>query len=215
MMVSAGAAPVAPATGTTDRQAGLRAVMFVGNNHAGTADVIDAHTHQRIQRIDIVPDKDERLAEIHSSPDKLAFYLAIQQFVADGNDQYVDDMFSTPDGKLLAVSRPSFADVVWIDLATGEIVRRQPMDGYRTDHMQVSNDRTRLLVSDSTARIVHEYVLGGAGDPRSGDHLRTFESGDTPHESNYSRDGERIFHASIGRVYTPATPVSWNRSGTR
>ena len=36
-----------------------------------------------------------------------------------------------------------------------------------------------------------------------GDRLRTFESGETPHENNYSADGQRIFHASIGRVYTP------------
>ncbi|HEV2075135.1 MAG TPA: hypothetical protein VGR10_02755, partial [Thermoleophilaceae bacterium] len=31
-----------------------------------------------------------------------------------------------------------------------------------------------------------------------------FPSGDSPHENNYSEDGSRIFHASIGRVYTPA-----------
>jgi hypothetical protein len=36
-----------------------------------------------------------------------------------------------------------------------------------------------------------------------GDRLRTFESGETPHESNYTKDGQRIFHASIGKVYTP------------
>ena len=36
-----------------------------------------------------------------------------------------------------------------------------------------------------------------------GQRLRTFESGDTPHENNYSADGKRIFHASIGKVYTP------------
>jgi hypothetical protein len=30
-----------------------------------------------------------------------------------------------------------------------------------------------------------------------------FASGDSPHENNYSNDGKRIFHASIGRVYTP------------
>ena len=36
-----------------------------------------------------------------------------------------------------------------------------------------------------------------------GDRLRTFESGETPHESNYTKDGSRIFHASIGKVYTP------------
>ena len=40
-------------------------------------------------------------------------------------------------------------------------------------------------------------------DIRTGQKLREFASGDTPHESNYTRDGQRIFHASIGRVYTP------------
>jgi len=30
-----------------------------------------------------------------------------------------------------------------------------------------------------------------------------FASGDQPHESNYSAGGERIYHASIGSVYTP------------
>jgi YVTN family beta-propeller protein len=100
-------------------------------------------------------------------------------------------------------SRPSFADVVWIDLATGKIVAEQQMDGYRTDHMTVSPNGRRLLVSDSTANTVHEYVMGGVGRKRTGTRLRTFESGDTPHESNYTRDGSRVFHASIGRVYTP------------
>ena len=64
-------------------------------------------------------------------------------------------------------------------------------------------DGLRLLVSDSTDRSVHEYVMGGKDDPATGTELRTFESGDTPHESNYSKNGKRIFHASIGRVYTP------------
>ncbi len=177
--------------------------MFVGNNWAGTADVVNARTHRTIKRLDIVPDKAERMQEIVADPGKLAFYLAIQQAVGEGHDQFVDDMFATRDGRLLAVSRPSFADVVWIDLATGEIVQRQVMDGYRTDHMNVSPDGRRLLVSDSTSKAVHEYVLGGADNPRTGRRLRSFESGETPHESNYSADGKRIFHASIGRVYTP------------
>jgi YVTN family beta-propeller protein len=87
--------------------------------------------------------------------------------------------------------------VVGIDLATNEIRWRFPMEGYRADHMGVSPDGRRLLVSDSTANKVHELNL------RTGRKLREFPSGDTPHESNYTADGERIFHASIGRVYTP------------
>ncbi|HSE55771.1 MAG TPA: serine/threonine protein kinase, partial [Nocardioidaceae bacterium] len=146
---------------------------------------------------DTIPDRDERMAEILTSPDRLAFYLAIQQGVGEGHDQYTDDMFTTSDGRLLAVSRPSFADVVGIDLASGEIVWRFAMEGYRADHMGVSPDGTRLLVSDSTANKVHELDLA------TGRKLREFPSGDTPHENTYTADGERIFHASIGRVYTP------------
>jgi len=180
-----------------------RTVMFVGNNWDGTADVIDAKTYKRLKRIDIAPDRAERIAEIQKNPVNLAYYLAVQQAVGEGHDQFTDDLFSTHDGTLLAVSRPSLADVVGISLATGKIVWRFPMEGHRTDHMGVSPDGNRLLVSDSTANKVHELDL------RTGHKLREFASGDTPHESNYTKDGKRIFHASIGRVYVPGdfTPL--------
>ncbi|MDQ4007644.1 MAG: serine/threonine protein kinase [Actinomycetota bacterium] len=197
------AAPVRAQAGTTSTADGARDVMFAGNNWAGTATVIDVHTRKRIKTLNIVPDREAELQEIYASPDRLAFYLAIQQGVGEGHDQYVDDMFTTRDGTTLAVSRPSFADVVWIDLASGRIVAEQQMDGYRTDHMGVSPDGRRLVVSDSTDRSAHEYVMGGKHQPGTGKRLRTFESGDTPHENSYTEDGERIFHASIGRVYTP------------
>lgn len=87
------------------------------------------------------------------------------------------------------------------------IVAERQIDGYRTDHMGVSPDGRRLLVSDSTERQVIEYSMvderrSDGTRIRLGQRLRTFESGDTPHENNYSEDGRRIFHASIGRVYT-------------
>ena len=47
--------------------------------------------------------------------------------------------------------------------------------------------------------------------PRHQDRRRRsgrFESGDSPHENNYSADGELIYHASIGLVYTPADQPS-------
>jgi hypothetical protein len=191
-VVPAGATAALGAPGAQPRD-----VMFVGNNWDGTATVVDARTHRPMKTIDTIPDRAERMAEILTSPDKLAFYLAIQQGVGEGHDQFTDDMFSTSDGRLVAVSRPSFADVVGIDLATGALRWRFPMEGYRADHMAVSPDGSRLLVSDSTANKVHEL------DITTGEKLREFASGDTPHESNYTRDGERIFHASIGRVYTP------------
>ena len=180
------------------RPKGTRPVLFVGNNWDGTADVIDPVTFRRLERINVVPDKEERLAEIRTDPRKLGYYLAIQQLIGEGNDQYVDDMFTSHDGRFVYVSRPSFADVVGIDLKTHDIVWRVPMEGYRSDHMAISPDGSRLLVSDSTARKVHVI------DPRRGRKVGEFPSGDSPHENNYSADGSRIFHASIGMVYTPA-----------
>ncbi|MCD6639058.1 MAG: serine/threonine protein kinase [Nocardioides sp.] len=207
-------APGQPADAAS-RASGKRSVMFVGNNWSGTATVVDAQSLKVLKRgIDLVPDLDEELAAIRRDPVRLAYYLAVQQGPGEGHDQLVDDMFTTRDGRYLAVSRPSLADVVWVDIAKaaagapGAIVREQQMDGHRTDHMGVSPDGRRLLVSDSTARQVIEFsmvteVLPDGRRIRMGDRLRAFASGETPHESNYSRNGRRVFHASIGRVYTP------------
>jgi hypothetical protein len=211
----AAGAPAGDEPATAAPEPGLRDVMWVGNNWAGTATIVDERTLEVLRTgVDLVPDRQQELDDIYLAPDRLAFYLAIQQGPGEGHDQYVDDMFTTPDGRHLAVSRPSFGDVVWVDIAratTGQpapIVREQQMDGYRTDHMGVSPDGRRLLVSDSTERQVIEYSMVDEVRPdgtqvRMGDRLRTFESGETPHESNYTADGDRIFHASIGKVYTP------------
>jgi YVTN family beta-propeller protein len=192
-------------------QGGIRHVVFVGNNWDGTADVIYPRAHyKRVARINIVPDLDERMLEIATNPDKLGYFLAIRELIGEGHDQLVDDMYSTPDGKLLIVSRPSLADVVGINFKTGKIAWRFPMTGYRSDHMGLSPDGRRVAVSDSTANIVH--VL----DTQTGREIGTFPSGDSPHENTYSKDGKRIYHASIGRVYTPTDdPAADTSKGER
>src|SRR3954466_2747494 len=182
MLAGLAAVQTADATPT-----GLRDVMWVGNNWAGTASIVDSHSLKVLKRgVNLVPDKEQELAEIHSDPVKLAYYLAVQQGPGEGHDQYVDDMFTTTDGKYLAVSRPSFADVVWIDVAkavagrSDNIFREQPMDGHRSDHMGLSPDGRRLLVSDSTQAQVIEYSMVDEtvnGTPVAiGDRTRTFES---------------------------------------
>jgi hypothetical protein len=188
--------------------------MWVGNNWDGTASIVDARSFKVLKRgVNLIPDKAQEIRDIQLNPVKLALFLAIRVGPGEGHDQFVDDMFTTRDGRYLAVSRPSFADVVWIDVAKAvagradSVVREQPMDGHRTDHMGVSPDGRRLLVSDSTERQVIEFSMVnetvGGKKLAMGDRTRTFESGETPHESNYTRDGSRIFHASIGKVYTP------------
>jgi len=176
----------------------VRNAVFVGNNWDGTADVIyPRRNYKRVARINIIPDIDERMLEIASNPERLAYFLAIREAVGEGHDQFVDDMFTTKDGRLLIVSRPSLADVVGIRLNTGKIVWRTPVEGQRSDHMAISPNGRRVAVSASTGNVVQLL------DTRTGKEVGRFPSGDSPHENNYSADGKLIYHASIGRVYTP------------
>ncbi|SDX49637.1 YncE family protein [Marinobacter mobilis] len=174
-----------------------QSVIFVGNNWEGMIDVIDAGSYERIGRINGIPDKRQRMTEIVLDPVRLIYFQAIRNLIGEGNDQYVDDMYSTPDGRLLIVSRPSFADVVAIEIASGDIVWRFPVAGYRSDHMALSPDGTQVAVSASTGKVVH--IL----DVQTGTELGQFPTGDSPHENVYSSDGEKIYHASIGHVFTP------------
>ena len=199
---------VAPA-GAAERKP-TRPVLVVGNNWEGTADIVHPKRFRVLDRLNVIPDIEERMAEIVIAPDRLGYFLAIQQLVGEGNHQYVDDAFTSRDGRFLYVSRPSLADVVAFDLATKQIVWRAQVDGYRADHMAISPDGSKLLVSASTANVVHEI------DTATGKITGAFPSGDSPHENNYSSDGERVYHASIGLVYTPADePVLDTTKGER
>ena len=178
-----------------------RDVLVVSNNWAGTADVVDPRTFRRLARLNVVPDKAQRIAEIQADPVRKLFYDGIRELVGEGHDQFVDDVFTSRDGRFVYFSRPSFADVVAIDLRT-KIVWRVPVDGNRADHMALSPDGRRLLVSASTARVIDVI------DTRAHRIVARIPSGDPPHESNFSRDGSQIFHASIGTVYTDADDPS-------
>ncbi len=196
----------APATAATaDSSAALREVLFVGNNWDGTADVIKSTgDFAKIGEINIVPDKAARLAEINADPIKWIYYTSIHNEVGQGHDQYVDDMYSTPDGKSLVVSRPSFADVVSINLATDTINWRFPVAGYRADHMAVSPDGTRVAVSASTANKVQ--VL----DINTGAELGEFATGDKPHENFFTNGGKYIWNMAIGEVTTSLDDPVWD-----
>ncbi|MFI1466792.1 YncE family protein [Streptomyces wuyuanensis] len=203
---SATPAPGPTATTTTATgSAGLREVLFVGNNWDGTADVLEpSGSLARIGRINVIPDKDQRMLEIHLNPVKLAYFLGIRMSVGEGHDQFVDDMYSTPDGSAVVVSRPSFADVVSIDVATGRLNWRFPVSGYRSDHMAVSPDGTRVAVSASTSNTVH--VL----DIRTGRETGSFATGDKPHENVFTDGGKRIWNSAIGEVNTALDDPFWD-----
>ncbi|WP_443044032.1 YncE family protein [Streptomyces sp. NBC_00322] len=198
-------AVAAPAATADTAAAGLKEVMFVGNNWDGTADVINSRgDFAKIGRINVIPDKDQRLTEIYLNPVKLIYFLGIRNGPGEGHDQFVDDMYSTPDGTAMVVSRPSFADVVSIDLASGRINWRFPVSGYRSDHMTVSPDGTRVAVSASTSNTVH--VL----DIRTGQQLGSFKTGDKPHENVFTDGGRYLWNMSIGEVNTALDDPAWD-----
>ncbi|MFD4433554.1 YncE family protein [Nocardia sp. NPDC058497] len=183
--------------GTAKAAPGFQEVMLVGNNWAGTADVIrSTGDFGKIGRINLIPDKSERLQEIYLDPVRLAFFLGIRETVGEGHDQYVDDMYTTQDGSEIVVSRPSFADVASIDTATGKLKWRFKVSGQRADHMAVSPDGKRVAVSASTSNTVH--VL----DIETGRELGKFTTGDKPHENVFTNDG-KIWNMAIGEVNTP------------
>src|SRR3954470_21638333 len=121
-------AALAPAAAPASAAA-ARDVVMVGNNWDGTADVLDGRTFKRLTRFNVVPDLAERMAEIESDPVRLAYFLGIRQLIGEGHDQFVDDIFTSPDGRFAYVSRPSLADVVAFDLATKQVAWRTPVEG--------------------------------------------------------------------------------------
>ncbi|NRB42090.1 MAG: PQQ-binding-like beta-propeller repeat protein [Pseudomonadales bacterium] len=180
----------------------LQDVIVIGNNWDGTIDIVSPHNYQRIKKLNAVPDKTQRLAELNSSIKRRVVSTFIKEVIGEGHHQLVDDMFPSNDGRLLFISRPSFADVIALDVNSGEIVWRTRVEGSRSDHSALSPDGKTFLVSASTAGKVH------AIDTATGEIIAEFESGDQPHENTYSNDGKLIFHASIGKVYVPFTS-SW------
>ncbi|KAJ3331773.1 putative serine/threonine protein kinase [Blyttiomyces sp. JEL0837] len=175
----------------------LQQVLFVGNNWEGTVSVIQStYPYTSLGKVNAVPDKDARIAEIQNDPIKSIFYNQIRSSVGEGHDQYVDDIYSTPDGTALVASRPSFADVVSINLANGAINWRFPVAGYRSDHMALSPDGLKVAVSASIANTVH--IL----DIYTGVQLGNFKAGDRPHENFWTNDGTLIWNAAIGFVET-------------
>ena len=120
LLVAGAFALVAPAVAEAE-QSPTRDVLVVSNNWAGTADLIDPETFSRLERINVIPDSEQRIAEIHADPVATGYFNLIRELIGEGHNQYVDDGFTSPDGRLVYFSRPSFADVVAINLKTEQI----------------------------------------------------------------------------------------------
>jgi YVTN family beta-propeller protein len=170
-----------------------RDVLLVGNNTDGTVTVIDAQNWSNVDTINVIPDLAERLAAM-TPAERIAYEIVKAQL---GMDKFVDDIATSPDGRVMYVSRSQLADVVAIDIASGRQLWRTHVSGYRSDHMALSPDGTRLLVSATTVKRVD------AIETSTGRIIGGFPAGDYPHENQYSPDGKLIYNGSIGVIPVP------------
>lgn len=198
--VCLGAVALTAATGVLDRDGGeataassaakKRNVALVANAFAGTVDVIEQRSLHRVERIDVAPDYRDCVGD--AAPGDAAECVAQNQLSAEGTLILVDDVAASPDGRILYASRPSLGDVAAFRLKTERLLWRVGITGQRPDHLALSPDGARLLVS---AREAHGVEVI---DTRSATVVDRFPAGHRPHGNEYSEDGEHVYNGSIG-----------------
>jgi len=216
-VIAAGALSAALCAGCSSTKAGgdtseggagattLRDVLLVGNSVSGSVSFIDGHTFKSLGSINVIPDLQARLAEIAADPIRSLAYSTIKQhqtlkhFEPSGGDRYVDDVFVSPEGTELYVSRSNLGDVAAFDLtaASHRMLWRTRVDGFKADHATLSPDGKRLVVSATTANVAD--VL----DAQTGAKVGSFSTGTYPHQNDYSASGLHIYNGSIGDVSLP------------
>lgn len=173
-----------------------RDVFLVAHAFEGTVDVISQRNFKRVKRIDVAPDYRECVSNA-AAPGEADACVADNQLSAQGTLILLDDLRPSPDGRILYVSRPSLGDVAAISLKTEDLLWRVDVSGRLPDHLALSPDGTRLLVSAKSADVV-ELI-----DTRSATIVDRFPTGDSPHGNDYSEDGELVYNGSIGRGTAP------------
>ena len=197
---------------------GLRDVLLVGNGVAATVSFIDAHTFENLGSVNILPDREEVMAAINADLLRSVAQSAIKSaqllhhFEPGGGDRFLDDVFVSPDGGTIYVSRSNLGDVAAFDLTKPDHPQlwRNFVDGLKADHATISHDGSRLIVSATTATVADVI------DSKTGMIVGSFPTGDFPHQNDYSADGKFIYNSSIGNVGYQAVSYANNAAkGTR
>lgn len=173
---------------------GDRDVVFVANAEGGTVTAVDAVTFEVLFDLDVVPDGD---TADPGEDDPIQGTVGQRITEAAGGENLAQDQDLSPDGRTLYVSRGHRGDVAAFDLATGELVWKTPIDGLRADHSTLSEDGTRLYVSSLTTDVVQVF------DTTDGSVVGSAATGEWPHDNHLSRDGTKLYNASIGNIITP------------
>jgi YVTN family beta-propeller protein len=183
-------APTTAAASGVQGPPGGREVVLVANAEGGTVSVVDARSFAVLREIDVLPDGPRA--------DDPAQALLRQPVVeAAGGENYAQDQDLSPDGRTLYVSRGHRGDVAAFDLASGALVWKLAVPGFRSDHMTISDDGRFLWVSALTENVVVKV------DTAAHAIVGRFGGGQWPHDNHLSPDGERIYNASIGTIVAP------------
>ena len=189
-------------TPTATAAPAMRDVLLVGNSVAGTVSFIDAQTFENLGSVNVYPDRAEMGLAIYLNPIRAIGYTVVKNqqllhhFEPGGGDRYVDDVFVSPDGRTLYVSRSNLGDVAAFDLSK----KGQPrlwhtfVAGFKADHAAISPDGSRLVVSATSAQKAQVF------DAKTGKEVGSFSTGYYPHQNDYSADGKYIYNSSIGNV---------------
>jgi YVTN family beta-propeller protein len=170
----------------------LRDVLLVGNAAGGTVSFIDGHNFASLGSFNAIPDLQQRL-DAMSVIERTGYELVRSQL----GDKFVDDAFLSPDGNTLYVSRANLCDVVAFDVASHRQLWRFKVDGIHADHMALSPDGSKIIVSASTSS--KAQVINTA----TGTLAAEFATGTYPHANDYSPDGSLLYNSSIGTISLP------------
>ncbi len=210
----------APGTdGDSSVQPIMRDVLMVGNSVAGTVSFLDPATFANLGSINVIPDRDEVIAAINADLVRFIAYPIVKNaqllhhFEPQAGDRFVDDLFVSPDGTVLYVSRSNLGDVAAFDLTKPNHPRiwRTFVDSPKADHATISPDGSRLIVSATGTSRVADVI-----DAKTGKIIGTFPTGAYPHQNDYSADGKFIYNSSIGNVsYQAVTHQNNANAGDR
>jgi YVTN family beta-propeller protein len=177
----------------TAQASAARDVLLVGNSASGTVSFLDGRTFQNLGSFNVVPDLQQRLDAMNPA-EKAAYEVVKNQ---EGGDRFADDVFVSPDGGTLYVSRGNLDDAVAFDLRTKKMLWRFKVDGFKADHAILSPDGTRFTVSATTASKAQVV------DTATGKLATEFATGSYPHANDYSPDGKYLYNSSIGVTALP------------
>lgn len=151
-------------------------VIYVANNKGGTITVIDATKLEVVDEFSVVPDRENLVFDEHD-------YTRATK--------YADDVVTSPDGRILYVSRPAMWDVAAFSTSTRELLWRVPTRG-KPDHFALAPDGDRLfvsIISDQYVDVVdvgERKIVGG------------FRTSRIPHGMSVSPSGRYAVNGTIG-----------------